>query len=719
MRKDDLRKLRALPATKEMLQKAKENSEYKMYLRIQNLSQFIKIAVFLRDDMKKNISTPRYEIFLNVPGEEFITRELDKSGNEVRWSNAMIQNLDGPDELFWSWYSTPEKSAEAQTFINADAKTTLNRLPLQKDNGSKGVRRLRAWQRQCRDEAIKRQEAREQKPWDEDMALIPKVPKSFEEWMRKETADEYFIIYHYVKKGAKTGYCSACKKVVPIREPRHLQETRCPACGVKASFRADSKIQTLSTGWYRASIIQKFNGGIVIRTFQQHQAYARRDYTDPHIYTHEKERIMIFDNGIQKRYEWNIYKNKFHRWIRDKEYFPGKRTYGYSEPGQKLYRRNFAYLKEHSLLKQSAVDLWPKLPCSISQYLSAEAGNPAIEKLAKLSMFRLAEGVMQERYDKDLFCESATELAKLLKIDNSRLKRLKDMDANLCSLRWMQREKQENTIWPDRLIQMLGEKNIEPDDFDFVKFPMSVIKCFNYLEKQAELSGDSLSQTLGTWRDYTNMAKGLKMNIKLEQIAKPKNLKTAHDECVRLKERAGIEKQAKELKKKWPRVEEQLPKLQKFEYAAGDYVITVPKSVMDIVLEGTILRHCVHTCDYYFSRIQDDESYLFFLRKKETPDMPWYTLEVEPSGNIRQKRTTGDNQNEDFKKALPFLKKWQQFFRKQLTAEEKKLGDRSNLLREENYKNLRKNGNRVWNGRLAGQLLADVLEQDFMAAVGG
>ena len=63
------------------------------------------------------------------------------------------------------------------------------------------------------------------------------------------------------------------------------------------------------------------------------------------------------------------------------------------------------------------------------------------------------------------------------------------------------------------------------------------------------------------------------------------------------------------------------------------------------------------------------------------------------------------------------MKKWQQYFRKQLTEEEKELGEKANELRVENYKNLRKNGNRVWHGKLAGKLLVDVLEADFMAAV--
>lgn len=137
------------------------------------------------------------------------------------------------------------------------------------------------------------------------------------------------------------------------------------------------------------------------------------------------------------------------------------------------------------------------------------------------------------------------------------------------------------------------------------------------------------------------MAEKLKMNIEVEQIKKPKNLKEAHDRLILIGQKDGIEKKAKELEKKWPRVNMQCEKLKKFEFAQKDYCIVAPKCIKDIVAEGMLLGHCVHTCDYYFSRIQEDESYLFFLRKSNSPDMPWYTLEVEPSGNIRQKRTTG------------------------------------------------------------------------------
>ena len=220
-----------------------------------------------------------------------------------------------------------------------------------------------------------------------------------------------------------------------------------------------------------------------------------------------------------------------------------------------------------------------------------------------------------------------------------------------------------------------------------------------------------------TWSDYLNMAKKAKLNIKSDMIWKPKDLAAAHQEVVLILQSGKMEEEAKKLEKKWPKVNSIVPKLQKFEYSDGKFSVLAPKGIIDIVREGTALQHCVHTCDFYFDRIQKDETYLFFLRKTEHEDMPWYTLEVEPSGNIRQKRTTGDNQNKDFEEAVKFLKKWQKEFQKRMTEEEKELGIKADQARQQEYAKLRKDGNRVWHGKLAGKLLADVLEEDFMEAM--
>jgi DNA-directed RNA polymerase subunit RPC12/RpoP len=722
MRKEELRKLRKLPATKEMMQKGKQYHEeervewwsgekykvtvpqYDILLRVQNLSGYIKVAVFLPQDMRKNIRTPRYEIFINPAGGEWITRVLDENGNEERWSDAMVRNLPDTDQDYSSYWFLK------RIFLNRDGLKTLNTLPIdyRPAQEEKGIFRLQRWQEEQRKNAIKQKEKREQKPWDEDMALVPEVPPTFEEWMRKNAADQFFLIYEYDKKGAKTAFCSRCKREVPISGAKHNKETRCPACRAKAVFKASSRIKTLETGEYSAEIIQTIKGGIVVRRFVQSQWYRETNYRKPRMYTDETSRTMIFDDGTAKRYEWKSYKNKYMRWI------PSIRVW-FSWDRATLYKGNFAQIKKNPIIKQSAIFLWKPLPISNAKYLLLEREHPVIEMLAKLGMFRLADSLMKDRGTE--LDEEQTEVAKILKIDNNRLKRLREMNGNNYALEWMQMEKRANTIWPDEMIRELGEEKIIPSEIYFLPAPIPHRKCYNYLKKQMAIMNETMHQTLYTWRDYYNMAESLKMDMSKDQLARPKDLKQAHNEMIQLKKKDKMKQQAAGIEKKWPKVNEQLPKLKKFEFTDGDYTIVAPESVLDIVREGTVLRHCVHTCDYYFSRISTDESYLFFLRKSIHPDVPWYTMEVEPSGNIRQKRTTGDNQNADFEDAVKFLKKWQQFFKKQLTAEEKKLGEKANRMRIENYESLRKNGNKVWHGKIAGQLLADVLEKDFMEVV--
>ena len=95
--------------------------------------------------------------------------------------------------------------------------------------------------------------------------------------------------------------------------------------------------------------------------------------------------------------------------------------------------------------------------------------------------------------------------------------------------------------------------------------------------------------------------------------------------------------------------------------------------------------------------------------------MPYYTLEIEPGGTIRQQRTTGNNQNrKDLEEYAPFIREWQKEVRRKLTEEDRKLAEQSRSVRIEEYRELREKKEKVWHGKLAGQLLADVLESDLI-----
>ena len=72
-----------------------------------------------------------------------------------------------------------------------------------------------------------------------------------------------------------------------------------------------------------------------------------------------------------------------------------------------------------------------------------------------------------------------------------------------------------------------------------------------------------------------------------------------------------------------------------------------------------------------------------FLRKKNAPQKPYYTLEVEPDGTVRQKRTYFNRQNPDIKQAEKFLLRWQKQLSRKLNKEDKMLSIKAVIFERE------------------------------------
>lgn len=719
MRKSDLRKLRKLNATKEMMEKAAENEEltevkdsygykrkykrkYGMFMRCQNLGGILKVALFYPDEMRCGTETPKYEIFLNYKGSEYITRELDRNGIELKWRTARIDNLDFLEKgSNWSYFYDSRKKA----WINPEGSKQIKNLLNVEKGGYEGIRK---YQERISDEKIKEQRRKETAPWDADMALIPKLPTGFEKWWKKEAITENFIFYDYKRGGAKTGYCSYCEKEVPIQHPKHSKTGECPCCKKKITYKVMGKIKRLGTKAEHCQIIQEIPEGFVVRYFGVSKSYRDSDYKKPLYHIWEKRRTLYRENCTDT-YLYELYKNSITRWCKQ------EKTYHYWCGSGMVYKRNIGLL-EKTVLKHSSLPIIVRenRKINVERWLEKEKGNPTIEKLVRIGMLTMAFDMSECGYDHRLLQEDESELAKILKIDKSRLSRLKNMDGNIDHLRWMQLEKKKNTIYPDEMIKYFAENKVEPGELKFISDRMTYVQIFNYIKKQREGVEESMYGILTTWKDYLNMAKKAKMPVENEMVYKPKNLKEKHSEMIFILEQENIKEMANKRLEQYPQVNDVCKTLEKYEYTESGYTIVAPKSIEDIIKEGIALQHCIHTCDFYFDRMNKQESYILFLRKTETVSVPYYTLEVEPSGNIRQKRTTGDNQNKDFDEAIGFLQKWQKEINKRLSKEDRKLGERSNEKRKKEYEKLRKDGNRIWHGRLAGKLLVDVLEEDFM-----
>ena len=136
-------------------------------------------------------------------------------------------------------------------------------------------------------------------------------------------------------------------------------------------------------------------------------------------------------------------------------------------------------------------------------------------------------------------------------------------------------------------------------------------------------------------------------------------------------------------------------------------MVMVPETLMDIVREGNALHHCVGSSERYFERLMSHETCICFLRRTNEPHIPYWTLEVEPDGSLRQRRTYLDLETgiEEIRK---FIKEWQRQVKKRLKASDLEAQKVSAEKREKNLEELRKKGN---------TRVLKALMEDFMEAV--
>lgn len=68
-------------------------------------------------------------------------------------------------------------------------------------------------------------------------------------------------------------------------------------------------------------------------------------------------------------------------------------------------------------------------------------------------------------------------------------------------------------------------------------------------------------------------------------------------------------------------------------FTFGEFSIVFPTCGQDIIDEGSNMHHCVGG---YVNRVIENNTYIVFIRKTETPDQCYLTCQVDLDGNIRQ-----------------------------------------------------------------------------------
>ena len=132
----------------------------------------------------------------------------------------------------------------------------------------------------------------------------------------------------------------------------------------------------------------------------------------------------------------------------------------------------------------------------------------------------------------------------------------------------------------------------------------------------------------GVYRDYRDYAEKLGLDSRDTAVAKPHNLRRAHDNLMR----QWKEAENKALDEKIAKV---AAKIQGLAFCEGGLEIRPAAGQKELIDEGKALTHCVGN---YGSRYANGKTYILFIRRSSKPDVPFYTAEVSPDWDVVQVR---------------------------------------------------------------------------------
>lgn len=660
----------------------------------------LKAAFFLPDHLRLDGNNPAYEVFIDKENRQFLTYDhLEK-----KWRDAKLDRLEWPGRNYYAicWVSE-EDAALVQDYFSGERGGDLGILD---------------FQRNVRDEQLERRHKRITDPWDKDLAQVPKLPKDWKRWADKVAVRENFIFYHYKRGGAKTGYCTFCGKEVPISgHPYHNKEGRCTCCRHPVVFKALGRVGYFQTDKYYAYLIQRCKDGFVIREFWANRTYRKDRLPHSEPYWHEFRRSIYDHSGEVRSYYWGMYCQRETRWIAGS---PCYYSYAGDQAGR-VYGKTLPSLEKKELRQTGLAEWIRSHPITDPEkYLAVWKRLPQMEQIWKAGLQRLTKECFNncDSVRKLVLCPSEPGLIRALGLDAQKFRRLRQLDGDTETLAWLQLEKKTGQRIPDEMLHWFQKERISAKDLLFIADRMSLVQIKNYLQRQKQYFDGSCRQALTTWQDYLAMAERLHYDTSDEIVYRVRKLRQRHDELVLQSEAGSLEEQAEKMAAKYPHVNAICMELQKkYAYTDEEYTVIAPQNIFEIIKEGRMLHHCVGNDgagERYYDRMERRESFIMFLRRTEEPEDPYYTLEIEPDGTVRQKRTLFDRQHEDIEQATEFLLKWQKVIAARLTGRDLKLAERSRELRKEEFIQMQKDRVIIHTGHLAGHLLAEVLLADLM-----
>ena len=610
--------------------------------------EILQISMWIHGNNGGMVDVPKYYIFVDREERKWITYGLE---NE-KWSEAMIDNT----ECGWYWY------ARAEVYESKETTRIIQRY-LQ-DASENGYETIREFMQKERKSKRFRKYQREIDEIDKAMKRVPQIPEGFKDWAVDDAIKERRYIYYHAGRKVDYGYCTHCKKLVSALKPRHNAEGFCICCGSKIIYKAIGKAApVIDRG--RCILFQKLKDGegYVIRYFRIYRKIVKENYTKPEENAWEEKRIIL-DAWMRpsRNYVWDQYPV-----IKKMRWCSGGCGYGddFGSSGR-MYPYNLTeQLKESNLRYLPLEDMMVNSDCIIRRatmfFKRAEDNYRVAEYLIKCKLYTLAaEFLESDRLELGGHLNvNAGGILKCLNISRDQLRILQKLDGGIGLMRIITNANVKKVNMTEEQITMMYENCIS---WQFIHYMRGTTphKMLRYIMS---------CKNQGEYLDYLDMRAKCDYDMTDSIILYPKDIKEAHDKMVLETNERKAETRLKEVREKFPCIQEMFEELDsKYHYEYKGYFIRPARSAEEIVMEGRTLHHCVGG-DGYLSGHNTGRNIILMLRKKETPDEAWYTVEYSrESGKIKQYYAHHDTQ--PFKEEVS---KWLDRWLKEIEKREKKV----------------------------------------------
>ena len=596
-----------------------------------------------RENVAAGSLDPLMTVYIDPAKEGWITLIGGK------WSKALLYNLiyDNRPHLL-------HPQIAKDVFEDEDLKLINDRLDTEEDTPLKAVR---IWQEMIRGEENVRKAERKAEYWKRQMDKIPPLPDGFDKWIEdKATLQSNFIFYR--KKGRQTeAYCTHCGNTFTTRvKMKHnvglpkqydyqvKHEYMCPNCNAILATKAWGKHKELETRDH-VIIMQLAGEYVAFSKFSIDKRFRRcDDFPNGEkwkSFMMVKEMLRVLANRItfesEESYEVRtvpLLKRDMWAEVKESGYNYSDRTPMNIGDGI-LYTDNLEEVLKETSVKPIVAELFLKRSRGYPQGMfKAAAVRSYVEYMIKAGLTRLAIQTVEGQF---IGTEGARNLKELLGIDGQQLHELKQVNGNKNAVQALQYVKKHGEKLNRDTLIFISNQHVEPSLLNMHRTHMSLQRTVNYIAKQARELRVGFHDAVRLYNDYLSMAFERGMDLTDDIVRHTPKLKEMHDRYLEEKNMRTYEEGKADLNAKFKQIAERhRSNAEHFRYERSGLVIMVPTCAADIKLEGILQHHCVGASDTYMGRMNRGESYILFLRKKEDPWTPYYTLEVDYDGNVKQ-----------------------------------------------------------------------------------